>query len=188
MPAAKQAVHEAVGYHICCLTITVMTMHAQCFTVTGRACSRLRAPIQARHLQLVIASSTSHTAAQPAHSLPIGDQMNQQQRLRNGQASSSLQHAGSHDIVQHLQSEQKPFTAAHHGSKRRRLDYASGHRAPQVHLLCWLKLQMRACQRGLPLLLQPPADMHIAALPLHKAGQPFWDPMIGCRSCTGTGP
>ena len=44
-------VHEAIGYHICYLTITVMTMHAQCFTVTGRACSCLRVPVQARHLQ-----------------------------------------------------------------------------------------------------------------------------------------
>ena len=120
--------------------------------------------MQARHLHLVIASSTPHTP-QPVHSLPTEDQMHQQQRF-NGQASDSLQHAGRQNIVQHLEADQKPFTAAHlaHSRKRRRLDYASGHRAPQVQHLCWLQLHLRACQRGLALLLQSPADMHTAAL------------------------
>ena len=130
-------------------------MHAQCLKVSlgasGRACLRLRVPIQARHLRLVIASSTSHTAAQRAHSLPVEDQMHQQ-HLRNDQASDSIQQAGRQDIAQHLKAELHPFTAAHlaHGSKRRRLDYASGHRAPQVQPLCRLKVQMQACQRACP--------------------------------------
>ena len=103
--------------------------------------------MQARHLQVVIASSTSHTATQSAQSLPVEDQMYKQQRLRNIQASDSIQQAGRQKLVQHLQADQKPFTAAHlaHGSKRRRLDYASGHRAPQV----LTPSAGRSCQYGL---------------------------------------